>query len=128
MTPARTVSILASLFVTVIILLYSGMYTTSHMVERIKPPPRPDLVPETAVWCHHPACQIWIDCVALESGENRFNITMYSHPSGLIDFGAEYSLAGRLTTVKELAGLFKLYDGHTIYLRDDRELVPLLSG
>ena len=128
MTLSRPISILALLFVTVIILLYSGMYTTSNVVERTKPPPRPDSVPETAVWCRHPAGQVWIDCVAVESEENRFSITLYSHPSGVIDFGGEYSLAGRPTAAEELAGLFKGYDGRTIYLRDDRQLIPLQAG
>ena len=98
MTLSRPISILALLFVTVIILLYSGMYTTSNVVERTKPPPRPDSVPETAVWCRHPAGQVWIDCVAVESEENRFSITLYSQPSGVIDFGGEYFIPDLLSS------------------------------
>jgi hypothetical protein len=92
--------------------------------EPMRPPIRPNSVPQAALWIGGPDGGAWIECRAIGGQRSkRFFCSVYADVTGEILNKGAFHLQGESLDAIQLQRLMEAYTGDEIFLGDGRALV-----
>jgi len=96
-------------------------------VTPIVPPERPENVPATAVWAGGRDGGVFMECLNAAETNHCFDCVVYFDHSGNIWMREIFCLDEGAITIDSLRKVYGGYNGIWIFLKDERQLVPLVN-
>lgn len=110
-----------------VLVLLSMAFLWSACRRRAIPPPRPEGVPNTAVWAGGVDGGSFIRC-SFESGDSLNRCSVYNDYTGRLEAQGPFKISGPSRAEDFNRFAYSAFDGKRIYLKDGSVLTPVAEG